>query len=186
MGKLILVTGGARSGKSAFAEELAGGFGDRVLYVATSIAFDDEMRKRIQNHRSGRPSCWETVEAYSDMDNALEGRLEGKSAVLLDCVTIMVTNLMLREEADWDHLDANRMEAVEAGIKTEIEKLLGFIEDAGLPFVLVTNELGMGIVPDSALARLFRDIAGRMNQLIAKKADEVYFCVSGIPLKIKG
>lgn len=185
MGKIILVTGGARSGKSTYAEEMAKGFGENVLYVATSIPFDDEMKLRIKKHREQRPAHWETLEAYKDLDRHLQEKVAGKSAVLLDCVTIMVTNLMFEGLKDFDNIQTEEAVAVEAMILKEVNKLIDTVSKVETPFIVVTNELGMGIVPEYPSARLFRDIAGRVNQVIARSAQEVYLCVSGIPVKIK-
>jgi len=185
MGKLILVTGGARSGKSSFAEKTAKELGDRILYIATSIPLDDEMKLRIQKHRAQRPSGWETLEVYRDLDTRLEGRLETVDGVLLDCLTIMVTNIMLEEKEDWDSLTAGEIDAVEDIVKAEIEKLIRAAKNSPSPFIVVTNETGMGVVPDNPLTRAFRDFVGRANQMIAKEAQEVYLCVAGIPVRIK-
>jgi adenosylcobinamide kinase/adenosylcobinamide-phosphate guanylyltransferase len=185
MGNLILVTGGARSGKSSFAEEKVKGFGDNVLYVATSIPFDDEMKLRIKKHREQRPDIWETLEAYKDLDLLLPDIIKGKSAVLLDCITVMITNLMFEKCQSWDDIDTYKMTEIENYIMAEVEKLIMAIESLEVPFVLVTNELGDGLVPEYALGRLFRDIAGRVNQRIAKASQEVFLCVCGIPVKIK-
>ncbi|MCX7842878.1 MAG: bifunctional adenosylcobinamide kinase/adenosylcobinamide-phosphate guanylyltransferase [Clostridia bacterium] len=185
MGKLILVTGGARSGKSSFAEELAGKFGDSVLYIATSIPFDDEMKLRIKKHKEQRPAHWETLEAFRDIGEAMKGKISGKSAVMLDCITVMVTNLMFETSHDWDNIAAEDMEQVESRVMSEIQKLIGAAKGFGIPFIAVTNETGMGIVPCGKLSRLFTDIAGRVNQMLARSADEVYLCVSGIPVRIK-
>ncbi len=186
MGKLILVTGGARSGKSTFAEQKVKEFGGNILYVATAKQIDEEMKQRIAKHRAQRPSEWETYEGYRNLDMALSEIIMDKSAVLLDCITIMVTNLMLDESYEWDNLSRDRVEEIELGILHQIERLISLAKMNNLPFVLVTNEVGLGVVPPSAMGRDFRDIAGRMNQLLAATADEVYFCVSGIPMKIKG
>ncbi|MCR4434663.1 MAG: bifunctional adenosylcobinamide kinase/adenosylcobinamide-phosphate guanylyltransferase [Clostridiales bacterium] len=186
MGKLTLVTGGARSGKSTFAEEMVKKYGNEVVYIATSIPFDDEMKLRIKKHREQRPDYWETIEAYKDLDRHLKDRLEGKSAVLLDCITVMVTNIMIENNTDWDAIEAERIVEIEANIKSEISKLIRLINGSPVPFVLVTNEVGMGIVPEYPAGRVFRDIAGRVNQMLAAAADEVYLCISGIPVKIKG
>ncbi len=186
MSKLILVTGGARSGKSTFAENLAKELGDNVLYVATAQQTDNEMKQRIEKHRERRPASWETFEGYKNLDTSLYNIIEDKSAVLLDCITIMVTNLMLQETFDWDRLTREKVEEIEYDIQHQIERLISLSKMTKVPFILVTNEVGLGVVPPSVMGRDFRDIAGRINQLLAKAADEVYFCVSGIPMKIKG
>lgn len=186
MGKLILVTGGARSGKSTYAEHLAKEMGSDILYIATSIPFDDEMKLRIKKHREQRPSGWDTLEAYSGLDEKMADRLDDKQAVLVDCMTIMTTNLMMERCSDWDNLTAQVTQDMEQYTVREVQKLLETAKKADIPFILVTNEVGMGVVPEYASGRLFRDIAGRVNQIIAREADEVYLCVSGIPVKIKG
>lgn len=185
MGKLILVTGGARSGKSTFAEDTARKLGENVLYIATSKAFDDEMKERIKRHRAQRPAQWDTIEAYKDMDLNLMDRLDGKDVVLLDCITIMVSNLMLEKAMDWEGITTEEINQVENHVKLEIEKLIAVVRVSDTPFIIVTNELGMGVVPPYELGRAVRDIAGRANQMLAKAAEEVYLCVSGIPVKIK-
>jgi adenosylcobinamide kinase/adenosylcobinamide-phosphate guanylyltransferase len=185
MGKLILVTGGARSGKSRFAEKKASDFGDRVLYIATAVAFDEEMKERIRRHRQQRPSGWETLEAYRDFETSLPGLLAGRDTVLLDCVTVMVSNILLQKAMDWEGISVEEINAVEKEVDSQVRSLLSIIKNAEIPFVLVTNELGMGVVPPYALGRAFRDIAGRVNQILAGEAEEVYLCVSGIPMKIK-
>lgn len=185
MGRLILITGGARSGKSSFAEETARKLGRSILYVATAIPFDEEMKDRVRRHRERRPDGWETVEAYRDLDEKLAGKLKGKAAVLLDCITVMVSNLMLESNMDWESLGSEEIQAAETRTGLEIDKLLKVVSAADIPFILVTNELGMGVVPPTVLGRAIRDIGGRANQLLAGAADEVYLCVSGIPVKIK-
>lgn len=185
MTKLILITGGARSGKSTFAEGKAKEFGQNVLYVATSKPIDDEMKQRIAKHQAQRPSEWETLEEYKNLDTALVNRIQGKDAILLDCITIMITNLMLDECYDWDNITRNKVDEIESLIQHQIERLISVSKMAEIPFILVTNEVGLGVVPPSAIGRDFRDIAGRMNQILAKTANEVYFCVSGIPMKVK-
>ncbi|OPX43767.1 bifunctional adenosylcobalamin biosynthesis protein CobU [Ruminiclostridium hungatei] len=186
MGKLIFITGGARSGKSTFAEQKAGELGDKVLYVATARRIDREMEQRIARHILRRPAGWETFEGYKNLDIELEGIIRDKSAVLLDCITILITNLMLDEGFDWDSFSREKAEEIEDTILHQIERLISLSKMSSVPFILVANEVGLGLVPPTAMGRDFRDIAGRMNQLIARTADEVYFCVSGIPMKIKG
>ena len=185
MGKLILVTGGARSGKSTFAEDMVRKLGDKVVYIATSAACDDEMKERIKKHRQQRPSDWITVEAYKDLDIKLKDILPGMDAVLLDCITIMVSNVMLEKAMDWEGISAEEIDKVEADVKLEIEKLINTAKVSPVPFIIVTNELGMGVVPPYELGRAVRDIAGRANQMLAKASEEVYLCVSGIPVRIK-
>ncbi len=184
-GEIILITGGARSGKSTYAEMLAKEYGSEVLYVATAIPFDDEMKNRIKKHREQRPANWETLEAYKNMDILLENKCRNKKAVLLDCITVMITNIMFEECPDFDKMVQDDMIAVEEAVNIQMERLLAAARSSGIPFILVTNEIGMGIVPDNKSARLFRDIQGRVNQKLASAAKDVYLCVSGIPVKIK-
>ncbi|HEX2926125.1 MAG TPA: bifunctional adenosylcobinamide kinase/adenosylcobinamide-phosphate guanylyltransferase [Ruminiclostridium sp.] len=184
-GGIILITGGARSGKSTYAEKLAKGFGDNVLYIATAIPFDDEMKLRIKKHREQRPAYWETVEAYKDIDMVLAGKLQGRNAVLLDCITVMITNIMLEVWPDFDNISFDDINLFEEKVNIEMDRLIKTAQASKTPFILVTNETGMGIVPDNKSARVFRDVAGRVNQKLAGASDEVYFCVSGIPVKIK-
>lgn len=184
-GKIILVTGGARSGKSGFGEGLLKEMGSEVLYVATAKAFDDEMRERIKKHQQSRPQEWVTYEGYRDFRQHLGGKLHPYRGLILDCVTIMITNLMMELESDWDQISAQRIDEVEKEIFAQIQELVALLKETPLTAVLVTNEVGLGIVPGNPMSRAFRDIAGRMNQYLAREADEVYFTVSGIPMKIK-
>lgn len=186
MARLIFITGGARSGKSRFAEELLEGE-DEVVYVATSIPFDEEMKSRVALHRERRNPNWTTVEAHKELDTLLAARAAGKGHVMLDCITIMVSNLILCDrDIDWDNPPAERLARIEDECRLEIERLLKFAAAFEGELLVVSNELGMGLVPPTPLGRYFRDVAGRINQLIAGKADEVYFMVSGIATKIKG
>ncbi|MCR4400393.1 MAG: bifunctional adenosylcobinamide kinase/adenosylcobinamide-phosphate guanylyltransferase [Syntrophomonadaceae bacterium] len=187
MGKVILVTGGARSGKSAFAERLLQEAGAPVLYVATAQACDEEMEERIRRHRARRPPHWRTLEGFAGLGDALRRDRQAGEAVLVDCLTVMITNLVL--EADLDQaaevLGPDTAAAVEARVAAEVEGLLQALAESEDTSVLVTNEVGMGLVPPHPLGRLFRDIAGRMNQLAAARADEVYLVACGIPLRLK-
>ncbi len=191
MGKLVFITGGARSGKSTFAEKIAAerlvadGQQKNVLYIATAVPFDDEMKLRIQKHKERRPAKWQTVEAYRDLDKVIEMNIEGKSAVLLDCITVMITNLMVERNLDWDRMEAEELYRIETEIDCEIKKFIDIAKNKEVLFIVVSNEIGMGLVPEYTMSRVFRDIAGRVNQKLAEAADEVFFCVSGIPVKIK-
>ena len=167
---VTLVLGGARSGKSAFAEGLVEAASPVRLYLATGQAWDDEMRARISSHQDRRGAGWETVEAPVEMAAALEGNARADRPVLVDCLTLWVTNLMLGEH----DIDAafDRLAKTLPGLKGAV--------------VFVSNEVGLGIVPDNAMARAFRDHAGRLHQTIAGLADEVHFIAAGLPLKMKG
>jgi adenosylcobinamide kinase / adenosylcobinamide-phosphate guanylyltransferase len=186
LGKITFITGGARSGKSRFAEELLKNR-DSVIYLATCEAFDEEMKDRIAKHKSMRNSAWITVEAYKDLDIVLRNTIQDKKYILIDCLTIMVSNLLVLENIiDWDKVDIAIVNNIEKTVQTEINKLLEFARSFNGETIIVSNELGMGVVPPVPLGRYYRDIAGRVNQIAADTADLVYFVVSGIPLKIKG
>ena len=186
MGKLILVTGGARSGKSAYAENLARKAGDNVMYIATSIPIDDEMKERVKKHRARRPKTWDTFEGYMDLKRVYLEKERPFQSILLDCITIMVTNLMFEFGGfNVENLDEESINKLEKRILHEITE---FLDEANLnkeTLILVTNEIGFGIVPDNKLSRIFRDISGRANEYIASRADEVYLIVCGLPIKIK-
>lgn len=183
MGKGILITGGARSGKSSYAENLANGLGKDILYIATSIPFDEEMKQRVKKHKETRPAHWTTYEGYRDLGKEVSGTFDG---VLLDCVTVMITNLMFDNEdmknGDYDELD---FDLIEIEIINEIKALMDAVKNSDTTVIFVTNEIGFGVVPETKLGRVFRDIAGRVNQYIASRCDEVYLTVCGIPMKIK-
>lgn len=166
---LTLVVGGARSGKSAFAERLITGTARPRRYIATAEAWDDEMRARIDQHRQDRGSAWVTVEAPLDLPAAL-ANVHPDEAVLLDCATLWLTNHLL---ADHDLADLT------AG-------LVAALAACPAPVVIVSNEVGWGIVPENALARRFRDEQGRLNQRLAEKADLVVTVIAGLPLALKG
>jgi adenosylcobinamide kinase/adenosylcobinamide-phosphate guanylyltransferase len=164
-----LVLGGARSGKSAFAERLVRDSALQRIYLATATAGDDEMQARISHHRIQRGDGWRTIEEPLELVPTLARESAKDRAVLVDCLTLWLSNLM-HAERDWER---------------EIEELAGALPRLKSPVVLVTNEVGLGIVPDNALARSFRDAAGIMNQVIAEVADEVEFVVAGLPMKLK-
>lgn len=166
----VLVLGGARSGKSAFAERMAIECGLERHYVATGRAWDDEMKARIAHHRQNRGEGWATHEEPLDLVGALKGLDRADSVILIDCLTLWVTNLMM-EERD---------------IAQEFAALAGHVEKAAARLILVSNEVGLGIVPENAMARAFRDHAGRVHQMVAASAREVYFVAAGLPLKMKG
>ncbi len=187
MGKCILITGGARSGKSSFSEELAKSYGSKILYIATAVAFDGEMKDRIRKHQEVRPKNWTTIESYKDVSKIIESYGDKYNCILLDCITVMLTNLMMEYfNYDMEYLGTKDYNKVEVFLKSQIDEMIDAIADANVDTILVTNELGWGIVPENPVARAFRDIAGRMNQIIGRRADQVYLTVCGIPMKIKG
>jgi adenosylcobinamide kinase / adenosylcobinamide-phosphate guanylyltransferase len=172
---LILVTGGSRSGKSSHALTLAGELPAPRTYLATAQALDDEMRERIAAHRRSRPAGWGLVEEPVLVPQALAAALAAAPTVLLDCVTLWMSNLLLADE----RFDEGRAEA-------RAEELVRCARSVpAATAIVVTNEVGSGVVPETSLGRRFRDCAGRANEVLARAADEVYFMVSGIPLRIK-
>lgn len=167
--KFALVTGGARSGKSAFAEKLIKSTDRPRIYIATAEAWDDEMRDRIARHREDRGPGWQTVEAPLDLSGSLSAVPAGH-AVLVDCATLWLTNHLLA---------GHDLEAATA-------QLAAAVAACPAPVVIVTNEVGWGIVPDNALARQFRDAQGRLNQRLAVQADLVMGVMAGLPFALKG
>ncbi len=172
MNKVYFITGGARSGKSAFAENLAKELGEKRAYLATAQALDPEMVARIAHHRKRRGASWDTFEeplAVAELVRKLDGRYE---VLLLDCLTLWLSNVMARTEQD-DEVNAR------------VRDLSASLREFGGAVIVVSNEVGLGIVPDNALARRFRDLAGFLNQEVARVSDEAYFLAAGIPIKMK-
>lgn len=186
MGRITYVTGGARSGKSTFAEKYILEKDSSRVYIATAIAFDQEMKLRVEKHREQRGSNWLTIEGYKNLRELLEEKVTDQKIILMDCLTNMVSNLMIMEgEYDWDNISKEDLFKLEDGIRSEVEEILKYTEEKDIELVVVSNELGMGLVPPYALGRHFRDIAGRMNQLVAERSEAAYLIVSGIPMKLK-
>jgi adenosylcobinamide kinase/adenosylcobinamide-phosphate guanylyltransferase len=171
--KIIFITGGARSGKSRFAEELARDFSGPKAYLATAQALDAEMTERIRRHRESRPPDWETLEEPIRVAECIEGHGDFFDLILLDCLTLWISNLMM----------AGRSEENILGVG---DRLIQACRRVNGSVILVGNEVGMGIVPENPQARTFRDLSGLIQQKIALAADEVFFMVSGLPQKIKG
>lgn len=185
MGRIVFITGGARSGKSRFAESLFDGKDD-VLYVATALGFDEEMRERINRHRQQRNPAWETVECYRNFARVLHGRLAGRGHMILDCITLMINNIMVVDSGvDWDSAGPDEADRIEGEILREVSDFMAVARNVSGVALVVSNEIGLGLVPPTPLGRHYRDIAGKVNQMLAFQADEAYLMVSGIPLKIK-
>ena len=193
---LIFVTGGAKSGKSKFAEEMLlklNNGNQKNIYLATSLVFDEEMKEKVQLHKKRRKNDWFTVETYKNFKNKLNNFFENndkiKNNLLVDCLTNMITNIIFENQnIDWNNFERKlyiqTLKKLNKNVENSVDELLN-ITNQFENTVIVSNELGMGLVPSYPLGRYFREIAGKMNQIVAEKADEVYFVVSGIPMKIK-
>ena len=186
MGKLILVTGGKRCGKSDFAQGLAEQFGDSILYIATLVPEDDEEdRYRIQYRKSLRPATWDTVEAYDNIAGHIEGIGAGYDGIVLDRISVMITQLLGDYDTLWESVPMSVVLEIEKTVTQEVKKVLKAVKEVPTPVIMLTNELGMGSRPEDRFNRIRRDITCRINTKIAAQADEVYLMVSGIPMKVK-
>ena len=181
--KTILITGGARSGKSRLAQDMALKLGQSVLFVATATAADQEMRQRIEEHRRLRPGNWCTLEVSTHVGGEIQKNLGTARMVIIDCVTLLVNNIFSQyTDAAGEITDAALLEKeVTAGIV----ELIACLDSTAAGFIIVTNEVGLGLVPANRMGRLYRDLLGKANQLLAERADEVYLLVAGLPVKIK-
>lgn len=173
MSQIIFITGGARSGKSRLAEELAESFGSPLAYIATGEPKDSEMQARIERHRSRRGTEWHTFEEPRNLTGMVKRHDGLFNGMLVDCITLWLTNLLLGYNDPQQVLD-------------DVALFSASFPTLKTPLILVSSEVGMGIVPENSLARTFRDIAGEANELLAGAADEVYVMFSGLPLKLKG
>ncbi len=183
MPKTILIIGGARSGKSHFAQQLASNLGGPVLFVATAEASDEEMRQRIEAHRRSRPAEWRILEANTHIGGKVLKNISGNETVIIDCITLLINNILLQ------HCDppGGRIDAVgaEKAVATEIAELIDCIGRVDATFIIVTNEVGLGIVPADSMTRLYRDLLGKANQSLTQRSDEVYLMVAGIAMPVK-
>lgn len=175
---ITLILGGARSGKSRFAQELAAKQGRKVLFVATGEPLDEEMRARIDTHKKSRPAGWRTLEAPTNIARALRSKIGDADVVIIDCITLLVSNLMGDENTD--------VGTWEKKVSAEIKSLIALLKNSKANFIIVSNEVGLGLVPTTPIGRAYRDILGIANQMLARNADEVYLMVAGIPLALKG
>ena len=181
--QIILCSGGARSGKSEFAERLALVIKGPKAYVATGQAFDEEMVDRIKKHQERRGKIWNNFEVPLHLADEWENISQSADVILIDCLTMFTTNHMMAYGSIRGQEDANRLEQT---ILSELDTLLDSIQSCeGKTVIFVTNEIGLGIVPDNKLARYFRDIAGRVNRAVASVADKLYLTISGVTIELK-
>ena len=181
--QIILCSGGARSGKSEFAERLALATEGRKAYVATGQAFDEEMVDRIKKHQERRGKIWNNFEVPLHLADEWENISQSADVILIDCLTMFTTNHMMAYGSIRGQEDANRLEQT---ILSELDILLDSIQSCeNKTVIFVTNEIGLGIVPDNKLARYFRDIAGRVNRAVASVADKLYLTISGVTIELK-
>ncbi len=174
MGKIVFITGGARSGKSKFALKLAKKFGKNVIFLATALPKDKEMAERVKIHQESRPRNWKTIVEEKNILKVIKGiKRSFCHLLIIDCLTLFISNLLLSDEK-------------EERILKEIKAIVKLLQKAKYTTIIVSNEVGDGVVPANDIARRFRDLAGSANQTVAEKADEVYLVVAGIPIKIGG
>jgi len=176
--KNILIIGGARSGKSHFAQELALKLGKPVLFVATALARDEEMQHRIEEHQKVRPAAWTTLEVTSHIGSQILQKISGAQVVIVDCITLLVNNI-------FSQYSDQTVEQIEKEVTNEISELVECINRVDASFIMVTNEVGLGLVPANEVGRLYRDLLGRANQILSEQAGEIYLMVAGLPVLIK-
>jgi adenosylcobinamide kinase/adenosylcobinamide-phosphate guanylyltransferase len=182
--RVVLVTGGARSGKSAFAEQRAKDAGGKVGYIATAVVTDADMENRIARHRASRPAEWETFEKpFGLAQLTRDERFSHCDTLLLDCLTTLTTNHMMDSGLDFDTCALDAVQMLEEKITADVDHLLDAAQ--GKLLIMVTNEVGQGVVPAYRMGSLFRDMAGRLNMHVAARANEVYCMISGLPLRLK-
>ena len=180
MGELILILGGARSGKSDYGQRLAEELGGQwVLFVATAEARDDEMRARIKAHQEQRPDGWRTLEAPLDVSHTLPKSAQDAQVIFLDCLTLLVSNILLAQGESPDEASAHQ------AVMDEICAILQWLKKQSATVIVVSNEVGLGLVPPYPLGRMYRDLLGRANSLLAAEADQVYMMFAGLPIELR-
>ena len=174
--QIILLLGGARSGKSYYAQQLAAELGGKVLFIATGEALDEEMLARIAQHKKDRPKAWRTLEIATGIGKKIEKQIGDAEIVIIDCITLLISNLLHGEP---DNPEAEKL------VKAEIDGLIDAMDKLDASFIIVSNEVGMGLVPDNKLGRIYRDLLGKANQLLAAHATEVYLMLACLPVQVK-
>lgn len=186
MGKLTLIIGGKRSGKSDFAQSLAEGFGESVLYIATLVPEDDaETKSRIECRKVMRPKSWDTLEAYDGIADHIAEFGKAYDGIVLDRLSVMVTQLLGDYNELWESVPVSSVLEIEKNIQHEVKRVVEAAKSVSAPVVMISNELGMGSRPNDRFNRIRRDITCRVNTKVAARADEVYLMVAGLPVKIK-
>lgn len=185
--RLILILGGARSGKSTFAERLAASARSSVAFIATATASDGEMRERIARHRASRPAHWQTLEEPLNLPAAVSRAAELADVLLLDCMTLWLTNWLLQQHGTHDAEQVTASMLFSEDVHKEVDALLSVVKALGpeKTLIIVSNEVGLGIVPAYPLGRLYRDTLGHVNQQLARAADRVYLMIAGLAVDIK-
>ncbi len=178
MSHITLIMGGARSGKSSFAEHLALRLPQPVLYLATATVQDAEMEKRVEKHKARRPGSWQTLELEGELSSALKD-IQDCGSILLDCFSLYLSRYL------WENHEKLSCEAMEEALLTQAEEFTSLLARQNLPLIVVSSEVGQGLVPENPIARHYRDLLGTLNQYWGKKAEFVYFVSAGIPLKLK-
>ncbi|MBL7127344.1 MAG: bifunctional adenosylcobinamide kinase/adenosylcobinamide-phosphate guanylyltransferase [Dehalococcoidales bacterium] len=183
MRKTTLIIGGARSGKSHYAMELARKASGPVLFVATAEALDEEMRQRIEEHRRTRPAAWRTLEVPTRVGDGVRQKIGDAQVVIIDCITLLVNNILSQHYTPGSRQKA--ADIIEQAVVDEISALIECFHKIEANFIMVSNDVGSGIVPADGMSRLYRDLLGKANQMLAQSADEVIMMVAGIPLPLK-
>lgn len=178
-GKFYFIFGGARSGKSTFAEKLASSLGGRVTYIATAEALDEEMVARIKEHQKRRPATWKTIEEPYRVAEVLEEVGQEEGVILIDCLTLLLTNLYYKQSSEQESDICSKQ------VLSKIKRLAKVAKECRSDVLIVSNEVGLGVVPDYPDGRVFRDLTGWANQIMTEEADKAYFLISGMPLDIK-
>jgi adenosylcobinamide kinase/adenosylcobinamide-phosphate guanylyltransferase len=183
---LIFVVGGARSGKSTFAELKAKEYSEKVLYLATAVITDKAMADRVKKHRDQRPDMWDTLEMYKNFETLIDkAEFEKAEVILLDCITTLIGNFMVDSQLNFDTCGLEEVNELEDKISQEVFTLIRVCNKNNKKLIIVSNETGMGLVPPYYMGNYFRDISGRLNNKIGAAADHMYLIFSGIPIKLK-
>jgi adenosylcobinamide kinase/adenosylcobinamide-phosphate guanylyltransferase len=182
--RCVLIIGGAGSGKSHFAQELASKLGGLVLFVATAEAGDEEMRQRIEQHKRARSAAWSTLEVTTGVGSRILEKVGAAQVVIVDCITLLVSNIF-SQYSDQKKDEELNVSLIEKGVMAEVGELIGCIDRVDASFIIVSNEVGLGLVPANRMGRLYRDLLAKANRMLAQAADEVYLMEAGLPLLIK-